>query len=58
MERKLLNALYVNDEDLDCSYKSEKTNLSDIKIGSLGFIADLSRFDIIIYNGRLGKKIL
>lgn len=57
MIRKTYNALIVDDHDLDCK-KTEPT-LEDLTIASLGFVApDLEKFDLIIYKGKLGKKIL
>ena len=60
MERKQLSALIVNDDDLECPGKKEKTlELRDIKLSSVGFVTkDLDKFDLVIYKGKLGKKVL
>jgi hypothetical protein len=61
MERKTLNTLIVNDDDLECRKGKDKKEikLEDIKLSSVGFImSDLEKFDLIIYKGRLGKKAL
>ena len=59
MNRRTLNTLFVNDNDLDCKKKSEEITLSDINLGSLGFILDdLKNYDLIIYQGSHGTKIL
>lgn len=62
MDRKLLNTLIVNDDDLECRKKEEREKeitLDDIKLSSVGFkAADLEKFDIIVYKGKLGKKAL
>ena len=57
MNRKTLNTLIVDDYDLDCK-KTEPT-LEDIELSSLGFVLpDLEKFDLIVYKGKLGKKVL
>ena len=57
MERKLINTLIVNDDDLNCN--CEGLTLDEINVGKLGFIsADLEKFDMIIYKGKRGKKIV
>lgn len=57
MERRVINTLIVNDDDLDC--KEEKITLDNLNIASLGFLlGDIAKFDVIIYNGKLGCKIL
>lgn len=61
MERKMLSTLIVNDDDLECRKGKEKKEikLEDIKLSSVGFImSDLEKFDLVIYKGRLGKKVL
>lgn len=56
MKRLNLLCLVVNDDDLECK---KETDLNRISISSVGFIAsDLERFDMIIYKGRLGQKVL
>lgn len=56
----MLKTLVVNDDDLICRGKKEKPiELEDIKLSSVGFImSDLEQFDLIVYKGRLGKKVL
>ena len=61
MERKTLSTLIVNDDDLECRKGREKKEikLEDIKLSSVGFVtSDLEKFDLIVYKGRLGKKVL
>ena len=59
MDRKLLNTLIINDNDLECRKEEKEITLDDIKLSSVGFIpADLEKFDIIVYKGKLGKKAL
>lgn len=61
MERKNLSTLIVNDDDLECrKNKEEKSiNLDDIKLSSVGFLMkDMEKFDLIVYKGKLGKKVL
>lgn len=56
MERRVINTLIVDDNDLDC--KKDLT-LDSISLSSLGFIlGDLSKFDLVVYNSSLGCKIL
>ena len=57
MERRLINTLIVGDQDLECNCDS--LGLADITLGVVGFnFSDLSRFDMIVYKGRKGEKIL
>jgi hypothetical protein len=61
MERRMLSTLIVNDDDLECRKGKEKKEikLEDIKLSSVGFVmSDLEKFDLIVYKGRLGKKVL
>jgi hypothetical protein len=61
MERRTLSTLIVNDDDLECRKGKEKKEikLEDIKLSSVGFVtSDLEKFDLIVYKGRLGKKVL
>lgn len=61
MERRMLSTLIVNDDDLECRKGKEKKEikLEDIKLSSVGFImSDLEKFNLIVYKGRLGKKVL
>lgn len=56
----MLSTLIVNDDDLECRKGKEKEiKLEDIKLSSVGFVMnDLEKFDLIVYKGRLGKKVL
>ena len=59
MIRKDVKVLIVDDQDLDCKKKKEEITLEDIGINNVGFLlSDLEKYDIIIYKGRLGKKVL
>ncbi len=59
MKRANLNVLFVGDNDLLCKKKDEERTIEDINIAKVGFVAsDLEVYDMIIYDGRLGKKIL
>ena len=59
MNRKTINALIVGDQDLDCKKDKESMTVEDIKLESLGFsLSDLDKYDLIVYKGRLGKKVL
>lgn len=59
MERKLYNTLVVNDDDLDCKKPEETRTLSDIQLSSIGFLVpDLDNYDMVLYSGSLGKKVL
>ena len=61
MERRTLSTVIVNDNDLECRKGKEKKEikLEDIKLSSVGFVmSDLEKFDLIVYKGKLGKKVL
>ena len=59
MKRTNLNVLFVGDDDLLCKKKDEERTIEDINIAKVVFVAsDLEVYDMIIYDGRLGKKIL
>lgn len=59
MTRKDVKVLIVDDQDLDCRKKKEEITLEDIGINNVGFLlSDLEKYNIIIYKGRLGKKVL
>lgn len=59
MTRKDVKVLIVDDQDLDCKKKKEEITLEDIGISNVGFLlSDLDKYDIIVYKGKLGKKIL
>ena len=52
-----MNTLIVDDNDLNC--KCEGLTLDEINLGKVGFVnVDLNKFDLIIYKGSRGKKIL
>lgn len=57
MRRLSLSTLLVDDNDLDC--KKKEPTLNDIRVDALGFvISDLDKYDLIVYKGRLGTKVL
>lgn len=57
MDRRKINTLIVGDEDLECN--SDSITLTDLGVKNLGFnIEDLKEFDLIIYSGKRGVKIL
>lgn len=57
MERIMINTLIVNDDDLDCDCK--ETTLESMTIANVGFrLPDIERFDMVIYKGKRGQKIL
>lgn len=53
----MIQTLLVDDNDLEC--KCENLKLRDIDLERLGFVnADLEKFDMIIYKGSKGTKII
>lgn len=57
MEKKNLKVLIVNDKDLNCN--CDKTTLEGMTISDLNFIwSDIEIFDVIVYEGSRGTKIL
>lgn len=49
--------LIIGDDELNCD--CEKLGLGDLNIGHVGFsMALLDQFDLILYNGKKGTKIL
>lgn len=57
MERRVVNTLIVDDNDLDCN--CEKVTLDNMTILNLGFISkDIEKFDLIVYVGKRGTKVL
>jgi len=57
MIRRTSNLLILEDSELECKKKDVK--IDDIEIGSFGFkLGDMSKYDTIVYKGRLGKKLL
>lgn len=56
MERRMINMLVVNDDDLDCK---KDITIEKLNIASLGFVlGDISKFDLIVYVGKLGQKVI
>lgn len=59
MDRIVEKILIVNDDDLECNKDQKEIELDDIKLNNVGFITkDLEQFKVIVYKGRLGKKVL
>lgn len=59
MDRIIENILIVNDDDLECNKDQKEIELDDIKLNNVGFVTkDLEQFKVIVYKGRLGKKVL
>jgi len=57
MEKRLINTLIVGDNELECNCKS--LNIDKINISNVSFKdADLEKFDLIVYKGKKGQKIL
>lgn len=57
MERKLVNTLFVNDDDLECDCKD--VTLENLTIANVGFrLPDIEKFDMVIYKGKRGQKVL
>lgn len=57
MDRRLINLLIVNDDDLECN--TGKVTLSDLNLNHLSFSReDLDPFELIVYSGKRGVKIL
>jgi hypothetical protein len=57
MERRVMNTLIVDENDLNCNCKDLK--LEDINQSKLAFInTDLEKFDLIVYKGKQGTKII
>ena len=57
MDRRIMNTLLVNDDDLECN--CDKLTLDEINISTLGFAGvDLERFDLIFYIGKRGTKLI
>ena len=53
----MMNTLIVDDNDLNCN--CEGLTLEGINLGKVGFVnVDLAKFDLIVYKGKRGKKIL
>ena len=59
MKKLKPNTLVVNDDDFECTKRGEERTLEDIVISKLSFsLFDLEKFDLIIYKGKLGIKLL
>lgn len=57
MDRKMMNTLIVNDQDLDCGKK--ELTLTDMTLQDVGFPLDtMAKFDLIVYSGSRGTKVL
>ena len=57
MERRMINTLILGDQDLEC--KCEDLKIEDLTISHLGFkLGDLEKFDMIVYTGNKGQKII
>ena len=57
MKKLAASLLIVNDDDLKC--KTEGVSLSSLNTSHLNFLEnDLNKFDIIVYQGSKGCKIL
>lgn len=58
MVKKNIEYLQVSDNDLECNC-IKSGEIEKLTIDSLGFTpVDLERFDLIVYKGKLGTKIL
>jgi hypothetical protein len=57
MIHKNLDTLIIGDDELEC--KCEGKSIDEINISSVGFsIETLEKFDLIIYQGKKGTKII
>ncbi len=57
MIHKNLDTLIIGDDELEC--KCEGKSIDEINISSIGFSIDtLNKFDLIIYQGKKGTKII
>ncbi len=57
MDRRVVNMLIVNDDDLNCDCKSK--TIDDISIINVGFsIGVLDKFEMVVYKGSKGTKVL
>ena len=57
MDRRVVNMLIVNDDDLNCDCSSK--TIDDITIVNVGFsIGVLDKFEMIVYKGSKGTKVL
>ena len=54
---RAINTLIIGDNELEC--KCESKTIDDINITMVGFnIKDLDKYDMIIYDGSKGTKII
>lgn len=57
MIRKIKEAIIIDDSELECN--CENLKLEDVNISNVALSdSSLSRFDFIIYSGKLGTKIV
>lgn len=57
MDRKSINLLLVDDEDLNCEDK--KKTLTDLTLVHLTFKPeDIAKYELIVYKGKKGTKVL
>lgn len=58
MERRELKTLILNDDDLECDYK-KKITLTELNLNHISLkLEDIKDFDLIVYKGIKGTKIL
>ena len=59
MNKCMLNTLIVDDNDLECKCKIGEVSLHDLSLEHVSFNReDMIKFDLIIYQGEKGCKIL
>jgi len=57
MDRRIIKTLIVDDDDMNCDCSTKTIN--EINISNVGFsVAILDSFDMIIYDGSKGTKII
>lgn len=57
MIKRLKDAIIIDDSEIECNCENAK--LEDINISHVALANDsLRRFDLILYNGKLGTKLL
>ena len=53
----MINTLIVGDDDLECTKK--EVTLDSINLSKVGFLMkDMEKYDLIVYKGIHGKKVL
>ena len=57
MDRRIINTLIIGDDELECNCKSKTIDDINITLGSFN-MKDLEKYDMIIYNGSKGTKII